>query len=211
MSESRPTIRSIAVGVAVAIACSVVVTEPALAVTHPSRSLAHFADIASSILDRGFQRSPFAVLGLLAGLALPMTGVTILIARRMVRRLTREPDRPIDPDLGLGHGPLAGQAWITVAGPRRREIALAREVHRIGRDDDNDVTLTGPASGTYAIIHRTPEQEFIVIDVGGASGPGLEVNGNRCTRAALVNGDRIGFGPAHVTFHRGRISTASTV
>jgi hypothetical protein len=193
----------------VAVAGSAFAADAALAVTQPSHFLADLPDIARTIVDRGFQRSPFAVLGLLVGLALPLTGVSILVARRIVRRFGRKPDRSIEPDLTLGPSPLAGPAWLSVGGPRRREFMLAREIHRIGRDEDNDLTLTGPAGGTYAIIHRTPDQEFFVIDVGGAGGPGLKVNGNRCTRAALANGDRIGFGPTHVTFHRGRISGAS--
>ena len=91
MSESRQTKLSITVGVAVAIAGCMMASHVALA-DAPARpmqtpsTLAHLVDVAWAILDRSFQRSPLAVTGLLVGLALPLTGASILAVRSIVRR-----------------------------------------------------------------------------------------------------------------------------
>ena len=58
------------------------------------------------------------------------------------------------------------------------------------------------AAPLHALIQRTPEAEFIIMDVSSATGGGLMVNGERHASWRLRNGDRIELGKAALTFHR---------
>ena len=170
-------------------------------------------------LDRSYSRAPVVVIGLLAAMSLPALGMVALATRRLARVRRQRAARRTDT---VANGSLVtsptGRAWLALDGPARRDLPLAAEIHRIGRDPENDLMLADPdISATHALIRRTPEAEFIVIDVSGAGSAGLTVNGHRLTHAALRDGDRIAFGATLATFHRalnvapGRLSATSTL
>lgn len=161
---------------------------------------------AGEALAAGFQRAPVAVIGVAVALALPGLGLLALAGRglrrwgrrrRAVRALAGGPP---------GHGPAPGRAraaWLSVEGRPGHALPATVELHRIGRDADNDITITGPAiSALHALILRTPEAEYVLIDVSGTQGGGLTVNGARPTAAPLRDGDRIALGNQRLVFRR---------
>ncbi len=72
---------------------------------------------------------------------------------------------------------------------------------RIGREADNDVQLMYDTVHRYhAILERTPEAEFYILDVSGCDGNGVRVDGERIQRARLRGGELIEIGPAKLQF-----------
>ena len=93
------------------------------------------------------------------------------------------------------------EAWIDVAGAAGRRYALGRSPMRIGREDDNDIQLPLATVHRYhAVLHRTPEAEYVITDLSSASGNGLLVNGRRLAEARLRDGDTVQLGEATLTF-----------
>ncbi len=77
---------------------------------------------------------------------------------------------------------------------------------RIGREDDNDVQLMHNTVHRYhAVIERTPEAEFVIVDVGGADGNGVRVNGTRIDRARLRGGEMLEIGRVQLWFQLVRL------
>jgi pSer/pThr/pTyr-binding forkhead associated (FHA) protein len=52
----------------------------------------------------------------------------------------------------------------------------------------------------HAVIERTPEAAFVIIDVSGEGGNGVRINGERQARARLFDGDVIELGRTRLTF-----------
>ena len=72
---------------------------------------------------------------------------------------------------------------------------------RIGREDDNDVQLMHNTVHRYhAVIERTPEAEFVIVDVSGADGNGVRVDGVRRDRSRLRGGEMIEIGKVPLWF-----------
>lgn len=90
------------------------------------------------------------------------------------------------------------EAWIEVQGMPGRLYRLGRGLVRIGRDDENDIPIPeNSVHRVHAIIHRTPEAQFVITDVSSRNGRGVVVNGTPVNEASLRPGDAIGLG--HVT------------
>ena len=88
-----------------------------------------------------------------------------------------------------------------VAGAAGRRYALGRSMIRIGREDDNDIQLPLATVHRYhAVLHRTPEAEYVITDLSSANGNGLIVNGRRLAEARLRDGDTVQLGEATLTF-----------
>lgn len=93
-------------------------------------------------------------------------------------------------------------AWIDIERPRRSYLKIKGELLRIGRDHENDLQLEDANVHLHhALIQRTPEAEFILLDVSGAKGNGTMVNGRRLARTRLKDGDIIELGSSRVRFH----------
>ena len=93
------------------------------------------------------------------------------------------------------------EAWLTVDGPGPRTLALDGRRIRIGRDVDNDVRLPDATVQRYhAVIERTPEAAFVIVDVSGEKGNGILINGARQSRARLCDGDVIKLGRTCLKF-----------
>jgi hypothetical protein len=151
------------------------------------------------------------VIAVAFGLAIPVVALAALLVRHVRRHLTREPARPaslsrIDERLiMLPNAP----AWIEIDGRPDTVIPLDRELVRIGSGGDCDVRLEMPGTATgEAVLRRTVECEYVLIDLTGASEPALAVNGRRIKAAMLESGDRVRLGDATFTFHRGLASGA---
>lgn len=161
----------------------------------------------------GFAASPEAVLGLAAALALPVVGIVASLCRwlgllRQTRR-TRAlvPPEQLDPPQSL---PLAvkptpcAEAWLVIESrDGAQDRLIGGEICRIGSGADNDIMLVDmQLAAAHALIRRTPDAEFVIIDVSGEAGTGLSINGRRVRRCPLADGDRIELGDAAVIFHR---------
>jgi pSer/pThr/pTyr-binding forkhead associated (FHA) protein len=74
-------------------------------------------------------------------------------------------------------------------------------VIRIGRHEDNDIRLTDSSVHRHhAVIERTPEEAFVIIDISGKDGNGVRINGARTAQAQLADGDVIELGRAKMKF-----------
>jgi hypothetical protein len=93
-------------------------------------------------------------------------------------------------------------AWIEAPDGGGAPVTVG-ELLRIGDGDDCELALeTAPAIGTCAIIQRTADCEYILLDVS-AGGARLAVNGAPSSRCRLIDGDRIEIGAARMVFRTG--------
>jgi len=168
---------------------------------------------ARALLAAGYERAPALLIALCAFVVLPVVALISLLVQWMAGRRRRgaairaaelravaaEPvgDMPAASEMALW--PEA--AWLTVDGPGPRTLALDSRLIRIGRDADNDVHLPDATVHRYhAVIERTPEAAFVIVDVSGEHGNGVLINGARQSRARLCDGDVIKLGRACLKF-----------
>ena len=156
-----------------------------------------------------YQRSPVLVIGLAIAGALPLIAGIVALGGAMRRRRETGVVRaapPLDDGARIGD-----KAWIEIThgGDGTSDGALAPimfsgEMLRIGRHSDNDIALDhASVHRHHALIQRTPDQEFVLVDLTAGTGNVLLLNDRRVDRAALRDGDRITLGSAAVIFHRG--------
>jgi FHA domain len=167
--------------------------------------------LVTGTFDVGRQRAPAVVAGLAVLIVVPLVALATRLARRLgasqalrqisVSRARRAADAAALPRLA--------NVWIDVDGPGRHRHRLAGELTRIGRDEENDLQLQDPnVHRHHALIQRTSDAEFVVVDVSGVRGNGVAVNGRRLARARLRDGDLIEIGTARVRFRCELISHA---
>ncbi|MFM9941998.1 MAG: FHA domain-containing protein [Hyphomicrobiaceae bacterium] len=169
---------------------------------HVNGAVVGASAVLTEAIDRAHIRTPAAVMVLAFGLTLPVVGLLLLILRWIgsVAGATPRLERTVAATVAPDRGPV----WLEVERPAPRNIPLAAEIHRIGRDADSEITVVGTdIAETHALIRRTPEQEFHLIDVSGAPNALIEINGERRWRAALRDGDRIAVGSTVAVFHHG--------
>lgn len=165
---------------------------------------------ASARVAEAYEQSPVMVMGLgLAG-ALPWLATFIAIMRALRRRAERRAIRAapvIEPER------LADKAWIDIGdGADRVQLAFRGEILRIGRHSDNDIALEHNAVHRHhALIQRTPDDEFMLMDLTAGTGNLPLLNGRPVAHAALRDGDRIVLGEAILTFHLGAEAPAASV
>lgn len=157
-----------------------------------------------------YERSPVMVMGLGLAATLPWLATFVAITRAVRRRAAR---RDIDAHPVLEAAPLAGKAWIEIGeGADRVPLAFTGEILRIGRHSDNDITLDHDAVHRHhALIQRTPDDEFVLMDLTAGTGNETLINGRPAARAALKDGDRIALGKTILTFHLGVEAPAASV
>ncbi len=173
-------------------------------------------EAAASRLDdmirSGFARQPAAMLGIAGAAAVPM----IALAAALFRVIGRARSRTV-PASGRrdgAHGrewPAAGAAWIEIENRRGGRLDIG-ELTRIGRSVDCDLAL-GDASvdHTHALIRRTSDRGFVIIDVSAGDGAGVAVNGRRLRQGRLRDGDRIDLGAQCVVFHQAKVGVATAL
>jgi pSer/pThr/pTyr-binding forkhead associated (FHA) protein len=88
-------------------------------------------------------------------------------------------------------------AWIRL--PNDEKFMLKNEIVRVGRDQSNDVVLTGDpkVSRSHAEFSLRNEQ-WLLLDLGSSNG--TRVNGRLIEQHPLRDGDRIRVGSAEITF-----------
>jgi hypothetical protein len=147
-----------------------------------------------------YQRSPLLVICLgLAG-AVPLVAGLFAVGRALQRR-----DEMTEVGAVAGHDdiPAGGKAWIEV-GEGTAPVVFSGELLRIGRHSDNDIALDhASVHRHHALIQRTPDDEFILIDLTAGQGNKPLLNGKAVERAWLAAGDRISLGDAELTFRLG--------
>jgi FHA domain len=143
----------------------------------------------------GYDREPAIMIGLAAIVVLPLIAFVGLLLRR------QPPESRPGIDEAAGKQVWPHDAWIEVEGRAGSRRPIGRGMLRIGRQDDNELCVDHEKVHRYhAVIHRTPEAEFIITDLSGPDGHGVLVNGQRVVQASLNNGDRIEVGAARITF-----------
>jgi FHA domain-containing protein len=161
---------------------------------------------AFTLIQGAYMRAPTLVLALTALLVLPAVAL-ISVATRAVRgyRSRRAARRAADEDGMAGDMPdtarlpMRSQAWVTVDGAGT--VALAGQVARIGRHRDNDIRLSDRSvHRRHAVIKRTPDEAFLILDISGSHGSGVRVNGQRTERVQLADGDVIELGRVRLKF-----------
>lgn len=99
--------------------------------------------------------------------------------------------------------PLAARLTCAIEGAFAKDYSLAgANVVRIGREDDNDITIPHPTVHRYhAMIQRSSEAGYTISDLSSDRGNGVLLNGRRVTHARLDNGDIIGLGKIELNFN----------
>ncbi len=99
--------------------------------------------------------------------------------------------------------------WLDVGRDSPRRIRLAGDLHRIGQDADCDIRIDGAETGAlHAVIRRTPEREYHLIDISGSAEPAIRLNGAGFRIATLRDGDTITAGGMHAIFRHAAIELA---
>lgn len=90
---------------------------------------------------------------------------------------------------------------IDVIGDEADVHRLGGTMVRIGRHEENDIRLTSQTVHRYhAVLHRTPEETFVITDLSGPQGNGVIVNTERVEQAQLAPGDLIELGDVRLRF-----------
>ena len=206
-------------------ACLVVLSSPAFADTsknappRPTMQLSmepvhqrvmDAAHRARVVVAEAYQRSPVIVMSLgLAG-ALPILATLFGIGRVVRRRAEMRERQVLSDDTRARPG---DKAWIDIGeGADSAPLAFTGEILRIGRHSDNDIALAHEAVHRHhALIQRTPDDEFILMDLTAGTGNETLLNGRPAGRAALKDGDRITLGDTVLVFHLGVEAPAASV
>lgn len=162
-------------------------------------------------LRAGQARAPAVVAGLGALTVILLIATAMYFARRLAGDWFEERAAPSSARSAAEAAalPRLANAWIDVDGPARRRLRIAGEMVRIGRDEENDLRLDDAnVHRQHAVIQRTSDAEFVVVDVSGVRGNGVAVNGRRMARARLRDGDLIELGTSRVRFRCESISHA---
>jgi hypothetical protein len=168
---------------------------------------------ARALLGAAYERAPALLIALCAFVVLPVVALSSLLVQWMVGRrrrwaAIRAAELRAVAAVPVGDMPAASElplwseeAWLTVDGPGPRTLALDSRRIRIGRHEDNDVRLPDATVHRYhAVIERTPEAAFVIVDVSGEKGNGILINGARQSRARLCDGDVIKLGRTCLKF-----------
>ncbi len=161
-----------------------------------------------ALIRQGYARSPEMMLGFAIAILLPLLALTAAFTRASVRwhgrrqRMLRH-QKVASLASGSDHAAMpAGHAWLELDGSGREAVGLNRELIRIGRDRENELTLEhASVAQLHALIRRTTDWNYLIVDVSGG-GEGVTINGEPKVTSALRDGDRIGLGALAVTFRR---------
>ena len=92
-----------------------------------------------------------------------------------------------------------GQLVIADGGGESHEIDYG--LLQIGREADNDIRLMYDNVHRYhAILERTSDAKFYILDVSGRDGNGVRVDGGKIQHARLRGGELIQIGPVCLHF-----------
>lgn len=167
------------------------------------------------ILVVAYERAPTLVTVLAALLIIPLVALVVLLASALrVGGVTRpslalagqprNSETTFRPGVATGDAavtPWPQRAWLAVEGQAAVELPRAQGLVRIGRGEDNDIRLPfATVHRHHALVHRTPEGAYILMDLSGADGNGLLVNDEKRIEALLVHGDVVRIGDVRLRF-----------
>jgi hypothetical protein len=168
-----------------------------------------------ALIQAGYARAPALALVLAAVLILPVVALASWLMHGLSRRRAaaaairalqlRAAGADTTTEMPASDGiPLwPHEAWIRLEGGEAAGVPLAGQLIRIGRHQDNDIRLPDSSVHRYhAVIERTPEEVFVIIDLSGKDGGGMLVNGERHERVRLSDGDVIELGHTRLRFER---------
>jgi len=93
-------------------------------------------------------------------------------------------------------------AWLERLDASGQRIAVKATSVRIGRHEDNDLRFEEPSvHRRHAVLHITPQREFVITDLSGEGGNGVKVNSKRVEKAELHDGDVVEIGTVRLKFH----------
>jgi FHA domain len=162
-----------------------------------SEALITLSEYARVIITAGSERAPALMLGLAVLLMVPIAAVLGNMIHKVRRRSQRHP-RQVD-----GTDPCSWPAagWIWDEETPGQRVAIDAPLVRIGRQDDNDICLRHHSVARYhAVIRKTSDCEFVVTDVSGRTGSGVQINGTRLAETRLADGDIIEIGVKRLRF-----------
>jgi hypothetical protein len=167
--------------------------------------------MAYETVSTGKERAPAVLVGLGVLVTVPLIAALTLALRQSQQataaKRTRQMRSRRVADAAVLLRP--GGAWIDIDGPRRTYLRMEGELLRIGRDWESDLRLEDPNVHLHhALIQRTPDAEFVLLDVSGARGNGTMVNGRRTARVRLKDGDLIELGNSRMRFRCELVSNA---
>lgn len=107
--------------------------------------------------------------------------------------------------------PLLSQSFLTAdqftQGQAPWAVPLGHDLMRIGRHQENDIRLEDKTVHRYhALLHRSPDGDFLIRDLSGDAGNGVYVNGSRVAQTALRPGDLVELGAVRLRFQQQRPS-----
>lgn len=86
-------------------------------------------------------------------------------------------------------------------------VPLSHDLLRIGRHQENDIRLEDKTVHRYhALLHRSPDGDFLIRDLSGDAGNGVYVNGARIAQTQLRPGDLVELGAVRLRFQQQRPS-----
>ncbi len=197
----------VAVWTAVSTAASTVASTGLMLAGSVADATVRFGTRLPGFIVAGYDHAPEMIIGLGTALSFPLVALGSFTFRWASRR-RRDRLRALRTSRTVAlveqYPSSKARVWLEVnnaAGARDHDIS--GEMLRIGQDADNELALTDSGVQQFhALIRRTPEAEFIVIDVTGIDGSGIAVNGRRLRSSLLKDGDKIELGHTAMTFHR---------
>lgn len=189
----REAVRAPVIGIA--IAGMALLTTPA-ALGAPL-NVGEFVVAADAWLNASYAKAPALVLGLATLLIVPLLALVGFIVRRFAP--SRRPPYILS-EKWQGEQ-IETTAFVEVEGiedgPKRRPVD--RQLLQIGRQKDNDICISESTVHRYhAIIERNDDHGLVITDVSGPEGNGVKLNGERVSRAGLVDGDILELGAARL-------------
>lgn len=92
-------------------------------------------------------------------------------------------------------------ALLRLEGEPATELPINGNMVRIGRHEENDIRLQSKTVHRYhAVMHVTPERDYVITDLSGEEGNGVFVNGKRIEQVTLKGEDLIELGEARLRF-----------
>ncbi len=166
---------------------------------------------ARTLLQSGYARAPALVIALGAFVVLPAIALVSWLVQAAAGRRTRRAAiraaqmradaTAVEATADAEILAWTREAWLTVEGNAPGTLALDHRLVCIGRHQDNDIRLPDTAVHRYhAVIERTPDEAFVIIDLSGKDGNGVRINGERQSRAQLADGDVIELGRTRLKF-----------
>lgn len=158
---------------------------------------------AAEALRFGYAREPVAMIALMGALAVPALAIVFGNARAMMRRRLAMANTVVAHDVVTEPREAAAAAWIWLEHPGGSPVRVG-ELAAIGRGEDCDLMLADPSlAEMHAIIQRSADGCFSIVDVSADSEAMLTVNDAACRAAPLRDGDAIALGGWQLVFRCG--------